>query len=163
MPEEVSVVIKVSFLRLHRLPDLDSQHRISPHYSPASQLFQLHLSERIFHCDYPGSFSPSLQLKIFPTPWCTAYLRDGQTCRHRVQGSTGIASTLFKEEAERRQCPAPLPTDLPEAEQSLRKAGSAQKMWRETSLKEVSSAGCFRQGKYAFSPTVNFTCHVAKH
>lgn len=106
---------------------MDSRHSISPYYSPAFQLFQLHLSERIFHCDYPGSFSPSLQLKTFPTPWCMAYRRDGQTCRCCVQGSAGIASTLFKEEAEQSQCPTPLPTDLPDTEQYSRKAGSTPK------------------------------------
>lgn len=96
---------------------MDSQHSISPHYSPAFQLFQLHLSERIFHCDYPGSFSPPLQLKIFPTPWCMAYLRDGQTCRRCVQGS---AQELLQTCSKRRQSggSAPLHSQLTSQKQS---------------------------------------------
>lgn len=146
---------------------MGSQHRRS-HYSTAFQLFQLLLSERIFPCDYPGSFSPSLQLKIFSTPPVQALLKRCAGFRHFVQGRAGIPPTLFKEDTEQRQCPAPLPSALPEAEQFSSKAGSTpkkkkKKMWGEMSLKEISSAECFRHSKNTFSPTVNFACLVAKH
>ena len=147
---------------MHRLRSLDSQHSRSPHYSPAFQLFQLHLSQRIFHCDYPGSFSPSLQLKIFPTHWRTACLRDGQTCRHCAQGSTGTASTLFKEEAERRQCPAPLPTDLPEAEEYSRKSGNTFKNVERNVFEGNLFSRMFQTRQIPFSPTAKFACQVAK-
>lgn len=38
-----------------------------------------------------------------------------------------MTPTLFKEDTEQRQCPAPLPAALPEAEQLSSKAGSTPK------------------------------------
>lgn len=81
-----------------------------------------------------------------------AYLRDGQTCRHCIQGNTGIASTLFKEEAEQRQCPTPLPTDLQEAEQYSCKAGSTPKSVERNVFERNLCSTMFQQWQICIFP-----------
>lgn len=45
-----------------------------------------------------------------------------------------MTPTLFKEDTEQSQCPAPLPAALPEAEQLSSKAGNTPKKGREKHL-----------------------------
>lgn len=84
-----------------------------------------------------------------------------------------LAGAVFKEVQELLQpCSkgrqsrvgAPLHSQLTSQTQSSThvKQAARQKTWRETSLKEISSTGCFRQGKYAFSFIAKFACQVAK-
>jgi len=72
-----------------------------------------------------------------------------------------LAGTALKEAQEllqpcskRRQSggSAPLHSQLTSQKQRSTHVNQAtrSKMWRETSLKEISSAGCFRQDKYHF-------------
>lgn len=110
---------------------------------------------------------PLCSSKSSPPP-AQVLLRRCAGFRHFVQGRAGITPALFKEDTEQRQCPAPLPAALSEAEQLPSKAGSTpkkkpKKTWSEMSLKEISPAECFRHSKNTFSPTVNFACQVAKH
>lgn len=86
------------------------------------QLFQLHLSERIFHCDYPGSTAQNLpHALVYGTLRRWADLQAVCSRKHRncfspVQRG-GRAETV----------PYSIPSDLPEAEQYSHKAGSTSK------------------------------------